>query len=234
MKLKKEILKDETIDGIYHAIGIHFYNETQENVNFFKNKLTTLNGKVNAFELPYVLINAHPKVQGHFSIDGFTVRKSKIENVGYFNEKLRLHQDTDLCMKLALTSNLITGNINEAVALRGVHENNRISKSNQNYDSKILLYKTHLEWSIKNQISPQYIEELVVLLDCFNFLNSASHSIFRTILFTIKNKAIFFRNRRFNMLISKANASEAIKRIIIRIKEKIVILFFKKQLEKIF
>ena len=41
---------------------------------------------------------------------------------------LKLHQDTDFLMRLAFYANLYPGIIDKAVAVRGVHESNRISK----------------------------------------------------------------------------------------------------------
>jgi hypothetical protein len=39
-----------------------------------------------------------------------------------------VHQDSDFIIKLAYHCHLKTGNITEAVAMRGIHDDNRITK----------------------------------------------------------------------------------------------------------
>ncbi|MFP3632773.1 hypothetical protein SB776_39895, partial [Burkholderia sp. SIMBA_045] len=58
-----------------------------------------------------------------------TIRKSALSKMSkMFETSLRLHQDSEFVVRLAYYLKLYTGIIDEAVALRGLHENNRITK----------------------------------------------------------------------------------------------------------
>lgn len=117
----KLIEVDKTIDGIYNAIGVHFY-ETYKGSKNISRVLTTLSERI---EPEHLFENMTPfGKKGWFHCDGFLVKKSCLEKVGGFNEKLPVAQDTELFSKLAMTYRLAPGNLIEAVAKRGIHDTN--------------------------------------------------------------------------------------------------------------
>ena len=64
---------------------------------------------------------------GYFHIDGQVVKKSVLEKSGYMDETLVLHQDSHFCVKVAAVSLLYPGRLDQPVAIRRVHDKNRIS-----------------------------------------------------------------------------------------------------------
>lgn len=138
-----DIFKNEpSADGVYNCIGSHFYSDNIKN-NYnkvFKSEFTTLSDRVPPDEVLKVLLGIHASSNGHFSLIGLTIKKALIGKVGYQNEKLRLHQDTEWFLRLALYSNLYPGKLHEAVALRGVHDQNRFINNEEKFYSRFLMY----------------------------------------------------------------------------------------------
>jgi glycosyltransferase involved in cell wall biosynthesis len=116
-------------DGVYEAIGVHFHSENEEerwNKRKGGKSLTTIEDNIKPDELFWHQTPIGSK--GYTSLDGLTVKKSVLEKVGLFNPDLRLHQDTDLFIRLAMACSLFPGNVKSPVAMRGIHENNRITR----------------------------------------------------------------------------------------------------------
>jgi glycosyltransferase involved in cell wall biosynthesis len=220
--IEKEKFKDSSVDGVYGAIGVHLYSETRENNNFLIDSLTTLNAQVNPDELKFVLINAHPKVQGYFSLDGLTIRRSLLDKTGFLNPILRLHQDTDFCLKLALKGNLVSGNIKEPIAMRGVHENNRITSVNNNSKSQWLLYSELLSWFNKNCSDETIKNVLVTNLNYFDFMKRENVGFFDFISLIFKNKYLFYMESKFNKALKRVVKNKSLASGTIKIKEKAV------------
>lgn len=141
-------------DGVYEAIEGRFESGVARNrwfsSNATKSMLTTMTVRFSPDQLYENLITWK---YGYFSLIGLTVRRKIFDKTGYFNEKLRLHQDTDMCWRMAAIANLYPGKLEEPVTIRRIHENNRTSatRSNQEiYKLKAKLLKENLRWSIKN------------------------------------------------------------------------------------
>jgi glycosyltransferase involved in cell wall biosynthesis len=128
----REILQaDETVDGVYGAIGIHYESlcarKLFHDAGFAYQEFLTLSAPVPPEELIEVLFRCHPRVTGQFSTIALTIRKSLLERSGLFNEHLRLRQDTHLWRRLAAVGRLVPGSIDKSVAIRGVHGANRMT-----------------------------------------------------------------------------------------------------------
>ncbi len=139
----KELFKDKKIDGVYEPVGTYFYND----FNFFFGKLrgkeegdsmiTFPTEKIESKKLfSYLLSPNH----GVFHTNGVTLKKSLIKKTGGFSQKLKLHQDTEFWIRCAFFGSLVPPANPQVVAIRGVHEQNRIR--NKDYYSKSLLYNT--------------------------------------------------------------------------------------------
>ncbi len=126
----KEILENQEVDGVYNAIGIHYYTQTGKdnfiNAGFQYQELTTLSGKASPDELFSVLVGYHPKIKGAFHTDTITVKKEVYEKIGDFNVNLEMQEDPHLWIRMAAFCNLVPGEINKPVAIRGVHDENRM------------------------------------------------------------------------------------------------------------
>ncbi len=152
---QKVFAKDHSIDGVYNAIGAHFYRESKEFERSIL-KLTTITEKVKPEALFEVLL--HYK-KGHFSIDGLTVKKSVFDKVGFFNELLPVDEDTHMFIKMALKTKLATGVIHEPLAMRGVHDTN-VFNNGKLYD-KLKVYEKLIFWSCKHKVSLKKIDALL-------------------------------------------------------------------------
>ena len=154
---KKIFNENIECDGIYNAIGVHFYREAT-----LKEKerleLTTITRKIEPDNLFEVLLSGD---YGHFSIDGLTVKKKVFEKIGYFNEQLLVSEDTELFYKMAIKCNLLTGIIDQPVAIRGVHEKNVSGNMNlyKFYEQK--MYESLFFWSSKHKLNLKVTERFL-------------------------------------------------------------------------
>ncbi len=168
---EKELFKDPKTDGIFGAVGVDYLSEKgrQEFENKFNSTgLTTVNFAAEGEDVFKGLLGLTPRIFGtFFSLNALTVRKSAITNMNLrFNRDLRVHQDSDFIIKLAYYCHLKTGIINKAVAVRGVHDNNRITKivkySKKYNQCQFLLWNSLYKWS-KTVGLPSEAKELISL-----------------------------------------------------------------------
>lgn len=153
---EKELFKEPHVDGIFNAIGVEYLTEKGKKEfqsKFSDNTLTTVNYPAEGKEVFRGLLGLTPKTFGtFFHLNGLTVRKSALErNNLRFNNILRVHQDSDFIIKLAYHCHLKSGSIDQAVAMRGIHDDNRITKivrySPQYNRRQFLFWNSLYEWS---------------------------------------------------------------------------------------
>jgi len=162
---RKILFNDEKIDGIYGAIDTIYYS-LDAKVNFEKQshkELLTVKNKFKPEELKYALIGMSKNYFGSafFHLDSLTVKKSLIEKIEYFNEKLRLHQDTDFIIKLALMGSLVPGIIDTPIGSRGIHGDNRITSKDFGIDSRYLLFSELEKWLNNNIVEEEKVKRFV-------------------------------------------------------------------------
>lgn len=127
---EKELFKNPDADGVYGAIGVHYWSERakEQYFNIYQDKLTTVYKNHPARDVFPGLIGMRGSF-GLFSIDALTIRKSALDKMdALMKTDLKLHQDTDFLMRLAFYTKLYPGILDQPVAVRGVHESNRISQ----------------------------------------------------------------------------------------------------------
>lgn len=162
--------ENKDIDGVYNAIGAHFYREaSKEEVE--KLKLTTITTVVEPKELFETLLYYK---KGHFSIDGLTLKRSIFESFDGFNRELKVAEDTELFYRLALKYNLKTGVIDRPLAMRGVHEENVFNNEKLYNKTKINIYELLIKWSVNNMIHFKKLDHIlnVLWLNKYNEKNS--------------------------------------------------------------
>lgn len=144
-------------DGVYEATGIFYYSKDAKQ-NYFDSKgkdevLTTVKTEVHPdhFFDKYI-----QRKIGHFTTDAITLKREVFDKVGVFNTELRLHQDSELWYRIAFHCNLYAGNISNPVAVRGVHEKNRIVHSGSK--SKFLLYESLFNYFINKNIHSESLK----------------------------------------------------------------------------
>jgi len=147
------------VDGVYEAIGAIFMdNEVKEFWSRLPfNEVTTVKKVIRPEDLFVELISGGA---GYFSFDGFTARKSLFFRVSFFNEKLIICEDAELMYKLCAKGKLYPGNIEKLVAMRRVHDNNRITchlaDKRKAYGSFIKVLQSLHEWGKHNLTKEQH------------------------------------------------------------------------------
>ena len=173
---EKKIFKDPKIDGVFGAIGVEYITEKgkQEFQQKFKeSNLTTVNYPAEGKEVFRGLLGLTSKTFGSFfHLNTLTVRKSSLEKANLrFNVNLRVHQDSDFNLKLAYLCYLKSGIIDLAVAMRGIHDDNRITKikpySSKFYKNSLLYNESVYLWSKANALEKEYAKKIA--LDYFSF-----------------------------------------------------------------
>lgn len=143
-KRSKSILSNNNdVDGVYEATGYHFYNQNKLNNDLSKVKVD--------LDPQDLLLGLLTPETGRFTTDAITFRRSLLTQTGLFNESLRLHQDTHLWLRMAYCGTLLPGENNRPVAIRGVHQSNRIS--NLNKDTRAQLHIETFNWFRDKSVS---------------------------------------------------------------------------------
>ena len=113
------------------------------------------------------LLNPNNTFGTFFHLNTITIRREALKKANLkFNENLRVHQDQDFITKLAYHLYLKTGNITSAIAIRGVHEDNRITKiklySSEYNTRQHLLWNSLWSWA-KEKIMDNTIKKHIQL-----------------------------------------------------------------------
>ncbi|HMU06820.1 MAG TPA: glycosyltransferase family 2 protein [Kaistella sp.] len=169
-EMEKELFKNDSIEGVFGAIGTEFLSEKgkKEFKEKFKEiELTTVKKTAEGKDVFYGLLGLDHSFGSFFSLIALTVRTESIrKNNLKFNEHLRVHQDSDFIIKLSYHCNLTSGNITEAVSIRGVHDDNRITKiklySEKYNQRQALLWNSIFEWS-RNKCMRENFKEHIFL-----------------------------------------------------------------------
>ena len=162
---KKVFQQDAKCDGVYNAVGFHFYRTLNplEEGTF---KLNTISQKIKPEALFDAVISSK---FGYLHLDGLTVKRSVFDKIGYFNESLPVAEDSDIIYKMALKCCLESGIINVPLAKRGIHETNIFNQEGIYKIYKIKLYESIISWSCENSISMQHIDSTLNWLWVFKF-----------------------------------------------------------------
>lgn len=162
---EKKLFENSDVEGVYGGLGVHYYSERAKEQYFrlFENKLTTVYKKYVPKDVFLGQLNMLGTF-GLFSIDALTIRRiSLIEKMDVlFKPNLRLHEDTEFLFRLSYYLNLYSGIIDKAIAIRGVHEDNRITKVD-NHEvnpaiSRVLLWKEVDKWSQNEDTIPENVK----------------------------------------------------------------------------
>lgn len=170
---RKIFASDTTIDGVYNAIGVHFYRTFSPDEHE-ELALTTVSETIPPKELFGYLLNGK---KGYFSIDGLTIKKEVLTKIGLFQEHLVVAEDTDWLLKMALTSKLVAGNITEPVAMRGVHETNSFNVKELYRQNWFRMYESVMQWCFQNNIGKSKIDLLLNWLFYYRYKEKYSLSV---------------------------------------------------------
>ena len=187
---EKEIFKNEKNDGVFGAIGTNFLTEKgqKEFQKKFSSELTTVNYPAEGKEVFEGLLGISTKTFGtFFHLNALTIKREILGKFNLkFNENLRVHQDSDFIIKLAYHGYLKSGIIDKPVAMRGVHDDNRITKierySPKYNERQFLLWKSLYEWAKKNKLPKSYSEPLFLKYKSFEIALKSGFSKYAEIL----------------------------------------------------
>jgi glycosyltransferase involved in cell wall biosynthesis len=151
--------RDETIDGVYDAVGMIFETKEAEawwNENRSGRELTTVTEAVPPEELFKALLTYS---HGHFHTNGITVRRALFERTGLFSPGLPMSEDTLMWWKLVIMGRLVGGSLDEAVAMRRVHGENTIIHHNERRKVyEYLARRVLLRWLPKSHRTPERVD----------------------------------------------------------------------------
>lgn len=148
-------------DGVYNAIGAHFENAEVKEV-FQKqglSEITTVSSSTTPSELKDVLLGLHTNIKGYFHLNALTLKRQTAMKVGRFNSGLKLHQDTEWIVKIAFSFKLYSGEIDNPVAVRTVHPENRITRFSS-IKSRALLYYHQFKWIKTIEVDQKYTDHI--------------------------------------------------------------------------
>lgn len=150
---------NKELDGVYNAIDTHFYRRVESlEEKQSKLELFTLKKIVKPNKLFDVIMSGK---FGFFSIDGMTIKKSIVEDIGGFNESLVVAEDTDFILKLSLKYNLYPGDLEKPVAVRGIHENNVFNNKELYTVYDLKMYESMYFWTLKNNFNLKIVERFL-------------------------------------------------------------------------
>ncbi|AZA81715.1 glycosyltransferase family 2 protein [Chryseobacterium lactis] len=162
---ERELFKNPDVEGVYGALGVNYYSEKakEQYYSLFKDKLTTVYKRHSPEEVFPGQLHMLGSF-GLFSIDTLTIRRESLmkKMKPLFKSTLRLHQDTEFLFRLSYYLDLYPGILDKAVAVRGVHEDNRItvvdSKKVNPAITRVLLWKEVEEWAKKENTIPDHVK----------------------------------------------------------------------------
>ncbi len=151
---ERELFKNPKVEGIYGALGVQYYSEKarEQYYKIFENRLTTVYERHDPKDVFPGQLNMKGSF-GLFSIDCLTIRREALINKlnPFFKVHLRLHQDTEFLFRLSYYLDLYPGILDKAIAVRGIHESNRItevdSKKIKPATTKVLLWREVNQWA---------------------------------------------------------------------------------------
>lgn len=182
--------ENKNCDGVYNAVGFHFYRTitTDEQSQL---KLNTMTKGIEPEFLFDALISGK---YGFFHIDGLTIKKTVFDATGLFIEALVVSEDSDLFWKMALKTRLVGGLLEEPVAKRGIHDTNIFDREDLYKIYVIKMYESLISWSSKNGIPLIKIDTLlkwIWLLKYKQNNNLLNNTIYWTKLFFTNPKLLF-------------------------------------------
>lgn len=161
---EKQLFKNPKVEGVYGGIGVHYYSEKAKEQYFklFKNSLTTVYRKHEPKDVFPGLIHKLGSF-GLFSIDALTIRKeSLVQKISPLFKPMNLHEDTEFFFRLSYYLDLYPGIIDEAIAMRGVHESNRITEVDSNKMkpaiTRVILWNETYNWAKDEDSIPENIK----------------------------------------------------------------------------
>lgn len=153
-KARAAIERHPACDGIYEAVGIHFENE-KARADWYRIRnyeITTVQAPIAPKQLFYKL-SPIGGPENLIHTNGWTFKRSILDRSGLFNPELKLHQDSDLFMRMCLVGSFLPGSIAEPIAVRRLHGENRITAArpkSQYFAGYNKMWSSIFKWTSEN------------------------------------------------------------------------------------
>jgi len=181
-KPSKELFeKNADIDGVYGLAGYHFETETDKKQ--YKN-ISPLKGPLISYSPGNLFENIIKGNTPPWHTGTITIKSNSFKKTGYFNEQMRLHQDTEMWIRMSATLNLIKSPSNKPCALVRRHRKNRFNPNDQPPRwSNLWIIKRctllsnlsdwTLEYNVKRQVRVKIIKRLMYFLGALHHFEDA-------------------------------------------------------------
>lgn len=151
-------------DGVYGATGV-IYHDDEGRARFerqFASDLTTVRVAVRPEDLFAAYLGLNGMLDfGHFCLDALTLKRESLMRMPtLFREDVNLGEDTEFLLRLSAHLRLHPGSITKAIAVRGVHEGNRVTNDAHQARSRKLMYAAMLEWAISDPAGKRGVKRI--------------------------------------------------------------------------
>jgi len=176
-RTKEVFASDPNCDGVYETIGNHVEDDVSlQRWHKAKKSVVPLVGITKPIE-PEALTEALISGQyGWLTLDGLVLKRKVLIKMGaYMLENLKVHQDTEFIIRATTVARLLPGKLNEPVAMRGIHNHNRISaprSEHQKYEERMAFWMATFRWCKRR--SPTVVKQEIVnkmILDTISLRN---------------------------------------------------------------
>ena len=152
-----DMFKDMEVEGVYNCVGYEFYREAkeEEKIHF---KPNTLSKPLKPTELFEGIVSSK---YGFLHLNGLTVRREIFQKIGFFNENLKVTEDSDIIFKMAMKCNMLASEINQPIAKRGIHNDNIFNKNDIYIEHNPKLFESLVKWSLANKMDMDKIDTLL-------------------------------------------------------------------------
>ncbi|WP_236974816.1 glycosyltransferase family 2 protein [Membranihabitans maritimus] len=184
VKTKEVFSLNKKVEAVYECIGTNFYSQAAK-VNFKKlnrSNLTTLKPGIRSENVFEELLVGR---SGWIHLNGFTVKRNSILNKIYFDESLLQAQDTDWLRRVAEKCCLKEGEVTKPIAMRGIHQENRILNKRR---ASLYRHQLYSKWFNKMISSnwPKSINRRFYFEYCKHFYTGTESKYYRRFLVIIK------------------------------------------------
>ncbi|WP_158859875.1 glycosyltransferase family 2 protein [Lunatibacter salilacus] len=148
---KKRFSEDPSIEALYEPVGTFFESEEAQ-LAFCKWRRLSIEASEKYITYPKIEYSGIPFFHailegknGTPHINGITIKKEVLIGEYIFDKNLKLHQDSAFWIKIASRGRFYPGGHRNPVAIRRVHEENRIQ--NRNFHSVLLKDQYIYNWA---------------------------------------------------------------------------------------
>ncbi|RMZ61041.1 glycosyltransferase family 2 protein [Chryseobacterium nematophagum] len=158
---EKILFQNPEVEGVYGGLGVHYYSQKakQQYYTVFADRLSTVYKEHHPKEVFPGLTHMRGSF-GIITLNALTIRKSSLLNkMNILFKPLRFHEDTEFLFRLSYYLHLYPGILNQPIAMRGVHEDNRITdietKKIKPSITRVLLWNEVYNWAHQEKKMPE-------------------------------------------------------------------------------